>query len=65
MADPEDIIEENLQGPKKVIVDGQVVENYDIDEQVKAAKYLDQKKAASNGSRLGIQRFKIRPGGSL
>ncbi len=63
-ATPEDIIETNLQGPKRVVVDGNIVEQYDLDNQIKAAEYLDQKNAQNSGSRLGILRYKIRPGGS-
>jgi len=65
MATPEEVIEENLAGPKKVIVDGNAVEQYDLDNQLKAAEYLDKKAELASGSKLGIRRFKVRPGGSL
>lgn len=65
MAEPEDTIENNLAGPKKVVVDGNVVEQYDMDNQIKAAEYLDKKKSQSSGGKLGVLRFKIRPGSSL
>ena len=66
MADPEDTIQTNLEGPKRVVVDGQIVEQYDMDNQIKAAEYLERKAAQGSGkSKLGIARYKIRPGGSL
>lgn len=64
MANPEDVVEENLSGPKRVVVDGNIVEQYDLDNQIKAAEFLEKQKSKAAGG-LGIQRFKIRPGGSL
>ena len=64
MATPKETIETNLAGPKKAVVDGQTVEYYDLDNQVKAAEYLD-KKNSQGKSKLGVLRYKIRPGGSL
>lgn len=65
MPTPEETIETNLAGPKKVVVDGNIVEMDDIDKQVKAAEYLDRKNSQSGGGKLGIARYKIRPGGPL
>lgn len=64
MPTPKEEIETSLSEPKKVMIDGDTVENYDLDAQVKAAEYLD-KKNAQQQSKLGFLRFKIKPGSSL
>lgn len=66
MATPKEEIEAALSEPKKVMVDGNAVEQFDLDAMVKAAEYLDKQNAQGAGkSRLGISRFKIKPGSSL
>jgi len=65
MADPEDKISDALGAPRKVMIDGNLVEMPDLDNQVKAAEYIDRKNAQTGGSKLGILRFRIRPGSSL
>ena len=65
MPTPSEEITTALANPKKAMVDGNLVEMHDLDNQVKAAEYLDKKNSQTGGSKLGIARYKIRPGGSL
>ena len=59
----EDAIEQNALGPASVTVPGQTVTVKDIDQLIKADKYLASKRAAANGS-LGVRFGTIVPGGT-
>lgn len=57
MADPADIIEQNLSDPKKASTDAGSVEQHSLKEQMDAADWLQKKKADNSGqSRILISR---------
>lgn len=58
----EDAITKNVAGPKRVVVDGVVVEQYGIDELVKADQYLGSKNAIKKG--LGIRIVRVESPGA-
>ena len=58
----EDAINKNIAGPKRVTVDGVSVEQYGVDELVKADQYLGSKKATKKG--LGVKLTRVVPPGA-
>jgi hypothetical protein len=58
----EDRILENAAAPKKADIDGQVVEQHSIDDQIKAAKFYASMKALK--SRRAFRVSKLVPGGA-
>jgi len=61
-ADPEQVVSDLLSQPKSMMVDGNKVENPDLDDAMKAADWLAREKGRTN--RPGIQIFKLRPPGA-
>jgi hypothetical protein len=62
---PEDTTEQLKQAmlrPKRMEVDGKVVETHDLDDLVALDKYLESKKAARRG-RLGVRFVRTNAGG--
>jgi len=58
----EDAINEGLSGPKKVMVDGILVEQYGLEELIEADKYLGSKAAVKTG--LGMRIIRVEPPGA-
>ena len=59
----EDQIAEDALQPKEVEVDGIRSKNHDLDDLIKADRYLESKNATSRG--LGIKRTKMIPPGAV
>lgn len=59
---PEEIIEQNLGGPKKVQIGNESVEQNALPEQIAAAEFLANQTA---NPRAAIQVIKLRSGGAL
>ncbi len=57
-------IAENAQGPAKAVIDGQVVEQHSLKDQIEADRYLASKAAAKN-PRHGVGFVKMRPPGAV
>ena len=49
--------------PKKAVIDGVVIEQHDLDELIKAKRFLDSQNAVSNGN-CGFIRKKMKPAGT-
>lgn len=58
----EDAIAANIVGPKRVAVDGVVVDQFDMDDLINADKYLGSKAAARTG--LGVRITRVEPPGA-
>jgi hypothetical protein len=58
-----DTLEAATAQPKKVMVDGQSIENHSIPDLIAADKYLKSRTAASTG--LGVRYVKFVPPGSV
>lgn len=56
-------IDQNSLGPKRVTIDGETVEQFDLEQLIAAEQYQEAKKATAKGV-LGLYRFKIIPGGT-
>ncbi len=65
MADLNNTILENAQGPAKVTGDSGSVEQHKLTEQIAADKYLASKTAASQRGTLGIRLTKLSPPGTM
>ena len=63
MADLDDTIRQNAEGPAKVAGDAGSVEQHKIDEQIEADRYLASKEAAKS-KRRGLRFNKIVPPGA-
>lgn len=63
MADLDAEIEQAAKDPKSVTVDGETVQSRDIDELIKADRYLAGKTAAAK-AKAGIRFTKLVPGGA-
>jgi len=57
-------IQDNATGPAEASVDGQLVKQHSLPDQIAADKYLESKKA-SRSAGLGIKLAKISPSGSV
>ena len=57
-------IKENAEGPKKAEIDGMVVEQHSIRDQIFADQYLAGK-SAMDGTGLGIKFNKFKPPGAI
>lgn len=61
---PEEQVLQNALNPKKVEIDGQVVEQHSVKDQIDAVRFAASQQAATNKS-CGIRFFKmIPPGGA-
>ena len=65
MADLENTILENAQGPSKVTGDAGSVEQHRLTDQIAADKYLASKAAANKQGHLGIRLTKLSPSGTM
>ena len=63
MADLTTEIETNAQGPKQVTVDGIVMQEHSLPDQIEADRYLASK-AASRAPRRGLVMTKMSPPGT-
>lgn len=61
MSDLSTEIETNAEGPKRVEVDGQTVEQHSLKDQIAADEYLRESTAATR-DKLPIRLAKLRPG---
>jgi hypothetical protein len=57
-----DAITKNISGPKRVQVDGVIVEQFGMEELIEADRYLESKKAVRKG--LGIRMVRVEPPGA-
>lgn len=55
-------ITSNITGPKRVTVDGLLVEQYDLEQLIAADKYLGSKNATLRG--LGVKITRVEPPGA-
>jgi len=64
MADEAEVaLVKNVAGPKRVMVDGQSVDQYDLTDLIEADRYLGSKAAAKKG--LGVRMTRVVPPGAV
>jgi hypothetical protein len=68
MAEPEtdltNAITDSAAGPAKIVIDGQVSEEHDLDKQVEAAKFVQSSKARCRAP-FGLALGHLKPHGSV
>jgi len=58
----EDAIKKNVTGPQRVTVDGVDVEQYDLEDLIKADKHIGSRDALKSG--LGVRITRVEPPGA-
>ena len=56
-------IEDSAKGPKRTVVDGTVVEEHPLKEQIEADRYLDGKSAVDASATRGLRFSRMSPPG--
>jgi len=59
-----DAISDSAAGPKRIVIDGQVSEEHDLDKQVEAAKFVQSTKARRQAP-FGLALGHLKPHGSV
>lgn len=62
-SDVTDAIAESAAGPQRVVIDGQVSEEHDLDQQVEAAKFVQSTRARRRAP-FGVAFAKLKPHGA-
>ncbi len=65
MADLDELLEENLSKPRKVKTDEGEVETHSLSDQVEAAKYLAQTRAAKKCVGNSLRQIKLQQPGAV